>query len=239
MELKERFYILKRRLIIIVLTLVVTLSFGVISCFVIKPLYKADVSVIIGKTQSSLNNSSSNYYDVMLYQTLVQTYSKLTISRAVAEDVIKKLDLKTTNMKTLVSTPMTVVNLLSMITVTPDKDTQFLTISVISKDQIQTMNIANQFAKSLKAISMEINKIDIVMVIDEAGVPIINDSPKPVRNIAMAIFIGIIFSAFLIFWLEYLDNTIKTKEDVETVIGLPVIGTISLIKKKNKDVIIC
>lgn len=239
MELKERFYILKRRLIIIVLTLVVTLSLGILSCFVIKPLYKSDVSVIIGKTQSTVNNSSSNYYDVMLYQTMVQTYSKLTISRAVAEDVIKKLDLKTTNMETLVSTHMTVANLLAMVTVTPEKDTQFLTISVISKDQIQTMNIANQFAKSLKDISMKINKIDIVMVIDEAGLSTINDSPKPVRNIAIAMFIGIVFSAFLVFLLEYLDNTIKTKEDVESVIGLPVIGTISLIKKKNKDVIIC
>lgn len=239
MELKERFYIIKRRLLIIVLTLIVAVSLGTLSNFVIKPLYKADISVIIGKTQSAVNNSSSNYYDVMLYQTLVQTYSKLTISRAVAEDVIKQLDLKTTNLQTLESTPMTVANLLAMVTVTPDKDTQFLTITVISKDQMQTMNIANQFAKSLKAISMKINKIDIVMVIDEAGLPTINDSPKPVRNIAMAMLIGIVFSAFLVFLLEYLDNTIKTKEDVEFAIGLPVLGTISLIKKKNKDVMIC
>ena len=83
MELKDRFYILKRRLIIIVITLIVSLSVGILSCYVIKPLYKADISVIIGKTQSAVNNSSSNYYDVMLYQTLVQTYSKLTISRTV------------------------------------------------------------------------------------------------------------------------------------------------------------
>ena len=134
---------------------------------------------------------------------------------------------------------MTVANLLAMVTVTPDKDTQFLTITVISKDQIQAMNIANQFAKSLKVISEEINKIDIVMVIDEAGLPTMDDSPKPVRNIAMALFIGIVFSVGLVFLLEYLDNTIKTKEDVESEIGLSVIGTISLIKKKNKGVMIC
>ena len=229
MELKECFFILKKRLIlIIVITLVATLSVGVLSYFIIKPQYKADISVIIGKTQSEINNSSSNYYDVMLYQTMVKTYSKLTKSRIIAEDVIKKTNLQ----------PMNVLDLLSMITVTPDKDTQFLTITVVSKDPKQAMNIANQFAKSLKYISKKVNKADIVMIIDEAELPTMQDNPKPVRNIAMAFFIGVLFSIGLVFLLEYLDNTVKTKEDVETVLGLPVIGTISLVKIKDKDVMI-
>lgn len=229
MELKERFYILRKRLILaIMITLVATLSAGILSYFLIKPQYKADISVIIGKTQSASNNSSSNYYDVMLYQTMVQTYSKLTISRTVAEDVIKQLNLKS----------MKVSDLLAMITVTPEKDTQFLTITVTSQDPKQAMVIANQFAKSLNDISIKINKIDIVMVIDEAGLPTINDSPKPARNMAVGFFIGIVFSIGLVFLLDYLDNTLKTKEDVETAIGLPVIGTISLVKIKNKDVTI-
>lgn len=229
MELKERFYILKKRLILaIIITLVATVSAGILSYFLIKPQYKADISVIIGKTQSVSNNSSSNYYDVMLYQTMVQTYSKLTISRTVAEDVIKQLNLKS----------MKVSDLLAMITVTPEKDTQFLTITVTSQDPKQAMIIANQFAKSLNDISIKINKIDIVMIIDKAGLPTINDSPKPARNMVMGFFIGIVFSIGLVFLLDYLDNTLKTKEDVETAIGLPVIGTISLVKIKNKDVTI-
>lgn len=235
MELKERFYILKRRLILIILiTLTTTLSVGILSHFLIKPQYKADVSVVIGKTQSAINNSSSIYYDVMLYQTMVLTYSQLTKSRIVADDVIQMLNLKTSNLQSMKAS-----ELLSMITITSDKDTRFLTISVTSNDPGQAMNIADQFANSLKQIGEEINKVDIVMVIDKAGLPIINDSPKPIHNIAMAFFISIVFSIGLVFLLDYLDNTIKTKEDVEFAIGLPVLGTISLIKKKNKDVMIC
>ena len=234
MELKERFYILKKRLILIILiTLIATLNVGILSCFVIKPKYKADISVIIGKAQLGVNNSTSNYYDVMLYQTMVKTYSKLTISRAVAEDVIKKLDLKSLNLQ-----KMNVSDLLDMITVTPDQDTQFLTITVLSNQPKQAMNIANQFAQSLKEISIKINKVDIVMVIDTADLPTMQYSPKPLVNIAMTFLIGILFSVGLSFMLEYLDNTIKTKEDVETVIGLPVIGTISLVKIKDKKGVI-
>ena len=230
MELKERFNILKKRLILIILiTFVVTFSVGILSYYAIEPKYKADISVIIGKTESGVDNSSSNYYDFMLYQTMVKTYSKLTRSRMVADDVIEKLKLQ----------PMKASDLLSMIAVTPDKDTQFLTITVISKNPKQAMDIANQFAKSLKDISIKVNKIDIVMLIDEAELPTSQDSPKPIRNIAMACFLGILFSIGLAFLLEYLDNTIKTKEDVEILLGLPVIGTITLIHIKDKDVMMC
>lgn len=223
MELKERFYILKKHLILIILiTLVATFSVGFLSYYVIKPRYQADISVIIGKTQSLTSTSSSNYYDVMMYQTMVKTYSKLTKSRVVADDVRKELNLQSINTS----------DLLSMITVTPDQDTQFLAINVISKDPIQAMDIANQFAKSLKGISIEINKTDIVMIIDEADLPTTPISPKPIINIAMTFIISILFSIALAFLFEYLDNTIKTKEDVEVILGIPVIGTISLIKKR-------
>lgn len=231
MELKERFCILKRRLIlIIIITLTTTLSAGILSHFLTKPQYKADISVVIGKTQSAINNSNSMYYDIMLYQTMVLTYSQLTKSRIVLDNVIKELSLKTPNLQSMKAS-----ELLSMITVTSDKDTRFLTISVTANDPKEAVNIANQFAKSLKVVGKQINKVDIVMIIDKAELPITDDSPKASRNIAMGVFIGIVFSIGLVFLLEYLDNTIKTKEDVETVTGLHVIGTISLIKIKDKD----
>jgi len=194
----------------------------------IQPEYKADVSLIIGNTQSEVDKSKSNYYDVVLYQTMVKTYSKLTKSRAVAEDVIKKLHLE----------PMKVLDLLEMVTVIPDRDTQFITITVQSTDPTQSMNIANQFAKSLKEVSIKVNKFDIVMLIDKAMLPTIRSNSNPIINIALTFFVSVLFSTGLAFLLEYLDNTIKTKEDVENIAGLPVIGAISLVKTKDKDVMI-
>lgn len=224
MELKEFFYIVRKRLFsILLITLTVTLATGVVSYFVIKPKYKVDISVIIGKTENKINSSAPTYNDVMMYQTMVKTYSKLTKSRIVAENVINELNLKS----------MKVSDLLSMITVTQDIDTQFLTITVVSKDPEQAMNIANQFAKSLKKVSIKINEVDIVKLIDEAQLPTIKDSPKPALNIAIACFLGIMISIGLVFLLEYLDNTIKTKEDVEKVVKLPVIGTITLNEIKD------
>lgn len=230
MELRERFYIIKKRFVVIVIIiLATTLSTGIVSCFFIKPKYKADISVIIGKTQADVSDASTNYYDIMLYQTMANTYSKLAKSEIVADDVIQKLNLQSIKAE----------DLLSMISVTPDKDTQFVTISVISKNAEQARNIANQLAESLKDISQKIYKTDMVMIIDNAKLPLEPYSPKPVTDIVIAFLISALFSVGLAFLLEYLDNTIKSKDDVEIVTGIPVIGTISFVKTKFRDVIIC
>lgn len=227
MELKERFFILKKRAgLIILITFLATLTNGILNFYVFVPKYKADTSVIIGKA-SQTNNPGANYYDVMLYQTMVKTYTKLARSRTVVEDVIEKLNLQ--SLKTS--------DVLSMIEVIPDKETQFLTFTVTSYKPKEAMDIANQFVESLKDISLKVYKVDSINLIEEARLPINSDSPRPIRNTAMTFFIGIIFSVGLAFLLEYLDNTIKIKEDVDS-IGLPVIATISLVNIKGEDRII-
>lgn len=227
MELKERFYILRKRAgLIILLTFIATLTIGLLNYYVFVPKYKADTSVIIGK-EAQANDSGADYYDVMLYQTMVKTYSKLARSRTVVEDVIAKLDLKS----------LLVSDLLSMIEVIPDRETQFLTFTVISSNPKQAMDIANQFVKSLRSVSLRVYKVDSINLIEEARLPIYPDSPKPIRNTLVAFFMGVIFSVGVTFTLEYLDNTLKIKEDVE-IIGLPVIGSISLVNIKGEGGII-
>ncbi|MFL0246151.1 YveK family protein [Candidatus Clostridium stratigraminis] len=229
MDFKKFISILKKRfLFICFITLVITLAVGYLSYFVITPIYKADISVIIGNSNNSNEINKQNYDDVLMYQKMVKTYSKLIKSRVVAEDVIKNLDLKS----------MSTSDLLESVTVTPDNETQFLTIAVLSKDPKQAMNIANQFAKSLKSISIKVNEIDIVEIIDEAQLPIEPDSPKPITNIIMAFFVGNMLSIGLAIMDDYLDNTIKTEEDVQMLLGLPVLGTISKVNLKEMGVIV-
>jgi capsular polysaccharide biosynthesis protein len=225
MELQEYLSILKKRWsLLVVVTLAATLISGVVSYFVIKPTYKSDISVIIQKTDNGdSKNTSMNYNDVMMYQKLVKTYSELAKSRTVAEHAISALGL---DMK-----PDT---LRGMITVAPKGDTEFLTITVTSKDAQQSMSLANQLAKSLKEVSVQIKKSDNVQILDPAQLPTSPDNPKPLLNMAIAFFLGLMVSVGIVFLLEYLDNTIKTPDDIEKLLGIPVIGTIPLITDVSK-----
>jgi capsular polysaccharide biosynthesis protein len=217
-ELQEYLQILKKRwLLILIITLAATSVSVVVSYFVIKPTYKSDISVIIGKVGSSTDTSNQaiNYDDVLMYQMLVKTYSELVKSRTVAENAIESLGLD-----------IKIEVLQEMVSVSPKGDTEFLTIAVRSKNAEQAMLIANQLAKSLKEVSVAVKKMDNIQILDPAQLPIDPDSPKPILNIAITFFLGLIASVSLVFLLEYLDNTVKTQDDIEKLLGIPVIGLI-------------
>jgi capsular polysaccharide biosynthesis protein len=225
MELQEYLSILKKRWsLIVIITLLTTLVSGIASYFIIKPTYKSDISVIIGKQDSSDAKASAvSYNDVLMYQKMVKTYSELAKSRTVAEHAISamKIDMKPDTLR-------------GMITVAPKGDTEFLTITVKSNEAKRAMDLANQLARSLKEVSTSIKKTDNVQILDEAQLPTKPDSPKAMLNMAIAFFLGLMVSIGLIFLLEYLDNTIKSPDDIEKLLGIPVIGTIPLITDASK-----
>ncbi|MFA5882544.1 MAG: polysaccharide biosynthesis tyrosine autokinase [Acidimicrobiia bacterium] len=63
-------------------------------------------------------------------------------------------------------------------------------------------------------------------IIAEAGVPRKPISSGPTRNILAGLVLGIVLAIALAFLREYLDDTIKTKEDLEAATGLTVVGLI-------------
>lgn len=224
MELKEYLLILKKRwLLILSVTLTCVFVSAIVSFFLIKPTYEASISVVIGSNQDNSDTTKQNYNDVMMYQKLVKTYSEFTKTRAVAQDTIDKLSLDRTP-----------AELLNMISVAPKGDTEFLTITVKSKDAYEARDIANQVAKSLKDITKDIKKVDNVQLVDDALLPEGAVSPKPLLNIAIAFILGLFVSVGIVFLIEYLDNTVKDPDELEKLLEVPVLGTIPMIEDKKK-----
>ena len=88
-------------------------------------------------------------------------------------------------------------------------------------------------SETLAQKSMEIQiakSIDLgdttITVISEASIPGSPIRPNKKLNIAIAAVLGLMAFTLLAFVLEYLDNTIKTPEDVSNQLGLPVLGVI-------------
>jgi capsular polysaccharide biosynthesis protein len=76
----------------------------------------------------------------------------------------------------------------------------------------------------------EIMKVENIQVIDTAQVPTSPVQPRPMMNIAIAGVLAIMLGVFIAFLIEFLDTTIKTPEDVEKNLGLPVIGSIPMVE---------
>jgi capsular exopolysaccharide synthesis family protein len=68
-----------------------------------------------------------------------------------------------------------------------------------------------------------------IRVFEPAQVPIVPAGPRRLLSVLLAFFLSTAAAVGLAFFLEYLDNTIKTAEDVERYAQLPALGVIPAI----------
>jgi polysaccharide biosynthesis transport protein len=65
-----------------------------------------------------------------------------------------------------------------------------------------------------------------VVSIESAVVPTKPVRPKPVTNTGLSAIVGLLLAGGIAFLIEYVDDTIRTPEDIERILKLPVIGYI-------------
>lgn len=75
-----------------------------------------------------------------------------------------------------------------------------------------------------------------VVQVETAPVPEVPIQPRPVRNVLLGAAVGLILMAMMAYTIEYLDDTLKTPEDVTHYLRVPVIGLIGeMEKRRNKE----
>lgn len=218
LDLKDFFYIiLKRKKLICIITVLAVILSGVLSFFVIKPTYQAETSIIVGRPQSEAKNDKLDNSDVTMYQNLMKTYTEIVTSKPVLNEAISELDIN-------VNTDQ----LAKAIKVTSQQGTQILQIDVTSdsaKDAYKTADaVTDAFIDKSKDIFPTSGvQLSVMNKAEEPKKPI---KPKKVLNIAVAFVLGLFVSVGLAFVLEYMDNTIKSENDINKYLELPVIGII-------------
>lgn len=210
--------LVKRKWLIIIISILITLSSFLISKFLISPTYSATSILIVGNTQISDSNNDKNYDNLLFYDKLVVTYSKVLQSNNVLNDVVNKLHFKTT-----------VEDIENNLTVTTKQDTLLIDITIKDKDAERAMEISNQISQSFVEKVADIMKLkQNVNIVDLAEMPNKSVSPNILLNTLIGFFLGLMISIFISFVLEYLDNTIKSPEDIKKHLDVPIIGVIPL-----------
>jgi len=87
-------------------------------------------------------------------------------------------------------------------------------------------SIANSMADEFSKAVIDIKKVDSVSIVDTAVTPTHPVKPNKKLNVLIAFVVGLMASVGLVFLLEYMDNTVKTSDDVEKLLGIPVLGVI-------------
>lgn len=216
-SLQELLQVLKKRLfLIITITLAAVAISAAVSYFVLTPVYEVKTTMMAYGADKKLESDSNSLTEIQTNLKLINTYNDLIKSDKILEKVLNELELD-----------MTMGQLARKINVSNNKESHVIYISVKDTDPYRAAEIANMTAQIFeKEIQQEMNasiKQWSRAKVSENQAPV---EPKPLLNIAIAAVIGLMLGVGLAFLLEFLDNTIKTEQDIENTLELPVIGVI-------------
>lgn len=110
--------------------------------------------------------------------------------------------------------------------VTPRADTQILEISYTDTDKELAFNFVNGMTSNFIKDSKKLISNGNVQIIEKVRMPENPVSPNKKLNILIAFALGLMVSIGLSLLLEFMDNTFKSKTDLEQALDLPVLSTI-------------
>ena len=116
-----------------------------------------------------------------------------------------------------------------------DLNEKAIQYGVLRREVESTQNIYELLIKRFKETSLSENmKAGNIRIIDKAEVPKTPVKPKKKLSIILAMIVGLFGGTGLAFFLEYLDNTIKTPDDLKQYLNIPDLGPVPLFATENK-----
>lgn len=204
-DLIEYAYYLKSKLLIIIAVFVAgAVIAGAYTHYLVTPKYKATSKVYL----VSASGAKIDLSDLSIGDSLSEDYRELIQLRPVYNEVIDELGLDY-DYKALGR----------MVNVSYVNDTRIMSITVESTDPAEAKEIANSLADKAVTYLPKLMDTSTPNIAEEAITPAAPSSPNLSGNIMKGGIIGavLVLAIFTLFFL--MDDTVKSEEDVERLIG--------------------
>ena len=224
-EFEEVWYLFKKRFWIIIVITAITTTLAVLKVANLQPSYSANAKVFMGNSNDMLDIYSQE--ELSYYSQFITIFSEISKIDGFLDDTLKKHKIDKTSLEVA-----------SALSFSSSENTPIVNIYYSSYTD-------KQMAETLDAVCDELlNKVKEIMpgtnpnILSEARVTTIYPNKRKLPIIAFAA--GIILSIGLILVLDYLDNRIVSKKQLEKIIPVPVLGSIPVVekefRKENKNV---
>ena len=224
MELGDYLRVLRRRWLLIIGTTAVLVAVAAAYTFTATPQYASESKVVVTAASSKGASASDSAYTTSLAASQrVPTYASLVADGKLTARVVAALGLQ---MK-----PSTLADKLDA-QVAPD--TSIITLTVTDDSATFARRVCDEVTTQLLALIKEIEtpqgqttalfKGTVVSEPTASDTPV---SPKPARNLAVGIVLGLLLGVAIAIARELLDTTLKSSDDVEEIVDAPVLGGIS------------
>lgn len=217
MTLLELLTLLRKHLkLVIMLPIVCMVAMGLASVLMMNDTYTATTDMYVLASSEGSNSSSALSSDLSASQMLTNDVATLLQSDRVMSDAADQLGLP---------------NLRGYdITVTSESTTRVITLQVTSSDAQGSANVANALADCVSNVAQEVMNVESVNVIDEAPTPEAPSGPNRMLYVAVAAMAGLFAAVAIVVLMDVVDTRVRSAEDVEELLELPVIGRIPEMK---------
>jgi capsular polysaccharide biosynthesis protein len=181
----------------------------------VTPIYEAETVLFIGSENTGLGSVDISLGTLNANNQLVVDYQQIALTRLVIDAVIKNTNLD-----------ITYEEFCNNVVIQTVSDSRLFTVGFMNPDPTIAKTVSDELANQLTLAVYEIIGVDNIRILDQAQVPLYPISPNILKNSAIGAFLGLLISLGLISFLYLVDDTVKNEEDVETLLGVNVLGSI-------------
>jgi capsular exopolysaccharide synthesis family protein len=213
--------ILRERWVIVAVTTALAALVGAGITLRQTPMYSARVTLFVS-TWGGGSDATAAYQGSLLSQQRVKSYTQLLRGERVMRAVNDELHLN-----------LTPAQLASRIAAEVVPETVMLAVTAIDPSPGGARDIANSVARNFSTLVLEFESLPDgkqlpvrVTLVTPAGLPHSPVSPRPVRNEALAILVGLMVGGALASARHALDTSVKAVDQLTEITGAPSLGTI-------------
>ncbi len=227
MELKNFLSTLRKHAFAVIAITVILIILGAGLSLVLKPTYKAKAVCLVKSTISFGDYRDVNLAGEIINKVLPTLGSAITSDR-ILQEIAAKLD-NTRSISTL----------RKAITAEPVEDSDVLEISTTDEDPETSVRMARAAAEAISFFVSQDNaeiglqcKVELLSLSTD---PTKMATAKPVRDGILGGILGLLLGMGLAGLLEYLDTSVKTKDELEELLQKPVLAEIPLVSARTPD----
>lgn len=222
MELKQYLKIIRKKLwLITAIVIVICMGTFIKSFYFTTPIYQANAKLIVNQTIMNDGLSVLNPGSIQTNIMLINSYKEIIKSTAILKKVIEKYP-------ELTVTP-------ARISVTSANNSQIMDLTYSDESYENAAKSVNAISNVFKEQIPLIMKVDNVTILNEAVESAINVQKEfPLMDLIISFVISLMLGLGVIFLLDYLDNTYKSETELEEDLGLPVLASVTKIKKVDR-----
>ena len=180
--------------------------------FLVNPTYSSESTVFIQPTVKENQVSAS---DLTTNQKLTATYTQIAKSNKVLDQVWPSFRNELT--KKQISSALTIKSI---------GDTQIISFSAITNDPRLSMNLVNTVVDIFMLEVKDIMEIDNLTVLDRGQLNEDRVGPNRTLNVVIGTMLGFMLGIGIALLKMMLNRSVKTRNDAEKLLNLPVLGEI-------------